>query len=202
MPGLSWNEIHQRAVLFARDWSSAAREQADKQTFWNEFFLVFGIPRRTVASFEEPVRRLRGTYGFIDLLWKGKLLVEHKTTCASLEAAETQAFEYVQDLQTVGRGDETHPRYLICESPPDSGIDAISTSIGRVGRWVIRSVFPTVQISVRSSRTSYRRFDDSEVDGMVRKMQRTTQAVEEGLGHALNPDMQFVIARWNAAEQD
>ena len=58
MPGLSWNEIHQRAVLFARDWSSAAREQADKQTFWNEFFLVFGIPRRTVASFEEPVRRL------------------------------------------------------------------------------------------------------------------------------------------------
>lgn len=112
MPGLSWNEIHQRAVLFARDWSSATREQADKQTFWNEFFLVFGIPRRTVASFEEPVRRLRGTYGFIDLLWKGKLLVEHKTAGASLEAAETQAFEYIQDLQTVGRGDEI-PRYIL-----------------------------------------------------------------------------------------
>jgi hypothetical protein len=100
------------ATLFARDWFSATREQADKQTFWNEFFLIFGIPRRTVASFEEPVRRLRGTYGFIDLLWKGKLLVEHKTTGASLEAAETQAFEYVQDLLTVGRGDEI-PRYLL-----------------------------------------------------------------------------------------
>ena len=112
MPGLSWNEIHQRAVLFARDWSSATREQADKQTFWNEFFLVFGIPRRTIASFEEPVRRLRGTYGFIDLLWKGKLLVEHKTAGASLEAAETQAFDYIQDLQTVGRGDEI-PRYIL-----------------------------------------------------------------------------------------
>jgi restriction-modification enzyme MmeI-like protein len=112
MPNLSWNEIHQRAVLFARDWSSATREQADKQTFWNEFFLVFGIPRRTVASFEEPVRRLRGTYGFIDLLWKGKLLVEHKTAGASLEAAETQAFDYIQDLQTVGRGDEI-PRYIL-----------------------------------------------------------------------------------------
>ena len=112
MPSLSWNEIHQRAVLFARDWSSATREQADKQTFWNEFFLVFGIPRRTVASFEEPVRRLRGTYGFIDLLWKGKLLVEHKTAGASLEAAETQAFDYIQDLQTVGRGDEI-PRYIL-----------------------------------------------------------------------------------------
>lgn len=112
MPGLSWNEIHQRAVLFARDWSSATREQADRQTFWNEFFLVFGIPRRTVASFEVPVRRLRGTYGFIDLLWKGKLLVEHKTAGASLEAAETQAFEYIHDLQTIGRGDEI-PRYIL-----------------------------------------------------------------------------------------
>lgn len=112
MPSLSWNEIHRRATLFARDWSSATREQADKQTFWNEFFDIFGISRRTVASFEEPVRRLRGTYGFIDLLWKGRLLIEHKTTGASLEAAETQAFDYIQDLQTVGRGDEI-PRYLL-----------------------------------------------------------------------------------------
>lgn len=112
MPSLSWNEIHTQATLFARDWLSATREQADKQTFWNEFFDIFGIPRRTVASFEEPVRRLRGTYGFIDLLWKGKLLIEHKTTGASLEAAETQAFDYIQDLQTIGRGDEI-PRYVL-----------------------------------------------------------------------------------------
>lgn len=112
MPNLSWNAIHDRAVLFARDWSSAEREQADKQTFWNEFFDIFGIPRRTVASFEEPVRRLRGTYGFIDLLWKGKLLIEHKSAGASLEAAETQAFDYLHDLQTVGRGDEI-PRYVL-----------------------------------------------------------------------------------------
>ena len=112
MPKLSWNEIRARATSFSRDWSSATREQADKQTFWNEFFEVFGIPRRTVASFEEPVKRLRGTYGFIDLLWKGKLLVEHKSSGASLEAAEIQAFDYIQDLQTVGRGDEV-PRYIL-----------------------------------------------------------------------------------------
>ena len=112
MPGLSWNEIRARATAFSREWASASREQADKQTFWNEFFEVFGIPRRTVASFEEPVRRLRGTYGFIDLLWKGKLLIEHKTAGASLEAAETQAFDYIQDLQTVSRGDEI-PRYIL-----------------------------------------------------------------------------------------
>jgi hypothetical protein len=79
MPNISWNQIWENAVKFSHDWDNVTREQAERQTFWNEFFLVFGIPRRTVASFEEPVRRLRGTYGFIDLLWKGKVLVEHKT---------------------------------------------------------------------------------------------------------------------------
>ena len=112
MPTLSWKAIHDNAVIFARDWQSASREQADKQTFWNEFFQVFGIPRRTVASFEEPVKKLRGTYGFIDLLWKGKLLVEHKSAGESLEAAEVQAFDYLQGLQSVGRGDEI-PRYIL-----------------------------------------------------------------------------------------
>ena len=112
MPNLSWNAITDNATLFARDWATATREQADKQLFWNDFFTVFGMPLRTVASFEEPVRRLRGTYGFIDLLWKGTLLVEHKTAGASLEAAEVQAFDYLQDLQTVGRAAEI-PRYVL-----------------------------------------------------------------------------------------
>ncbi len=112
MPSLSWNEIKTRAIQFSRAWSAETREQAEKQTFWNEFFLVFGIPRRTVASFEEPVERIKHTYGFIDLLWKGKLLVEHKSAGASLEAAEAQAFDYIQDLQSSGRGDEV-PRYIL-----------------------------------------------------------------------------------------
>lgn len=99
-------------MRFANDWATATSEQADKQTFWNEFFQVFGIPRRTVASFEEPVRRLRGTYGFIDLFWKGKLLVEHKSAGASLEAAEVQAFDYIQGLLTF-RGSEEVPRYIL-----------------------------------------------------------------------------------------
>jgi hypothetical protein len=112
MPSLSWNEIRQRAMQFSRDWATETREQAEKQTFWNEFFLVFGIPRRTVASFEEPVQRIKQTYGFIDLLWKGKLLVEHKSAGASLEAAEAQAFDYIQSLQSSDRGDEV-PRFIL-----------------------------------------------------------------------------------------
>ena len=57
----------------------AQSESAEKQTFWNEFFAVFGIRRRTVASFEEPVKKISGNYGYIDLFWPGMLLVEHKS---------------------------------------------------------------------------------------------------------------------------
>jgi len=60
MPPISWNEIRQRAITFSRQWSDAAREQAESQTFWNEFFEVFGKSRRAVAAFEHPVRNLCG----------------------------------------------------------------------------------------------------------------------------------------------
>jgi hypothetical protein len=112
MPNISWNEIRHRALSFSRSWSAATREQADKQTFWNEFFDVFGIARRTVAAFEEPVHRLTGSTGFIDLLWPGKLLVEHKSAGHSLDAAESQAFAYIRDLLDAGRQDEI-PRYVL-----------------------------------------------------------------------------------------
>ena len=48
---LSWNEIRHRAIAFTKAWTGERREQAEKQTFWNEFFDVFGIKRRVVASF-------------------------------------------------------------------------------------------------------------------------------------------------------
>ena len=55
---LSQKEIRDRAVEFAHDWSDASREEAEAQTFWNEFFNLFGISRRRVTSFEEPVSKL------------------------------------------------------------------------------------------------------------------------------------------------
>lgn len=112
MPSISWNEIRNRALTFSRVWSEATREQADKQTFWNEFFDIFGVSRRMVASFEEPVTRMRGTTGFIDLFWPGKVLVEHKTAGHSLEAAESQAFGYIHDLISSRRQEEV-PRYIL-----------------------------------------------------------------------------------------
>ena len=76
---LSWNEIRHRAIAFSKEWTGAKSEQAEKQTFWNEFFEVFGLRRRTVATFEEPVKKISGDYGYIDLFWPGTVLVEHKT---------------------------------------------------------------------------------------------------------------------------
>ncbi len=112
MSKLSWNEIRQRAIQFSNEWKDARDERAEAQTFWNEFFDVFGVRRRTVASFEEPVRSLKDTYNRIDLFWKGRLLAEHKSAGESLDKAESQAFDYLQNLATSGRSDEI-PRYIV-----------------------------------------------------------------------------------------
>ena len=109
---LSWNEIRSRAIAFSREWAGVTSEAAEKQTFWNEFFNVFGMSRRAVASFEEPVKKLSGNYGAIDLFWKRILLVEHKSAGQDLGRAQSQAFDYIQALINEGRHDEI-PRYVI-----------------------------------------------------------------------------------------
>ncbi len=109
---LGWNEIRSRAVTFSKEWADETREHAEAKTFWDEFFRVFGLNRRHLASFEEPVKKLSGSYGFIDLFWKGMLLAEHKSAGKNLTKAESQANDYVQSLIREGRGDEV-PRYLI-----------------------------------------------------------------------------------------
>ncbi len=109
---ISWNEIRQNAITFARDFADAKSEIGEKQPFWDAFFEVFGMRRRALASFEEPVRQISGKYGHIDLFWKGVLLVEHKTRGQDLGKAKSQAFEYIQDLLREGRQAEV-PRYVI-----------------------------------------------------------------------------------------
>jgi len=112
MGHLSWSEVRDRAIRFSREWSDAKSERAEKQTFWNEFFNVFGITRRSVAAFEAPVRKLTGSLGAIDLFWSGRLLVEHKSRGEDLTAAESQAFRYIEALTAEGRADEV-PRYIL-----------------------------------------------------------------------------------------
>ncbi|MGD1086603.1 MAG: type IIL restriction-modification enzyme MmeI, partial [Verrucomicrobiota bacterium] len=109
---LSWNEIRHNAIQFSREWAGVTSERAAKQSFWNAFFKVFGVNRRVVASFEEPVRKFSGAYGYIDLFWPGMLLVEHKSFAQNLGKAESQAFEYIRRLAGENRLNEI-PRYII-----------------------------------------------------------------------------------------
>ena len=114
MSSIGWNEIRDRAYRFAMEWADATAEEPDKQTFWNEFFEVFGVPRKSVATFEKAVGRAKkGSYGFIDLFWPGKLLVEHKSAGQSLSKAESQAFKYIADLARKDPHDADIPSYVV-----------------------------------------------------------------------------------------
>jgi methylase of polypeptide subunit release factors len=122
---LSLNEIKDRALAFSREWEGARAERAEAQTFWNEFFNVFGVSRRRLASFEEPVKRARKRFeenhppssplakggiqgGFIDLFWRGTLIAEHKSLGKDLDSAYKQALEYFEGL-----AERDLPRYVI-----------------------------------------------------------------------------------------
>lgn len=105
---LSWNEIKDRALAFSKEWASESSEDSEAKSFWDAFFSVFGVSRRRVASFETPVKKSDGKGGYIDLLWRGTLLVEHKSRGKDLDRAEHQAFEYFSGLK-----ERDLPRFVI-----------------------------------------------------------------------------------------
>lgn len=107
MANLSWNEIRERATRFQHEWKDETSEHAEAKTFWDQFFNVFGITRRRVASFEKKVKKIDGQ-GFIDLLWKGTLLVEHKSKGKDLERAYRQAKDYFPGLK-----EKDLPKYIL-----------------------------------------------------------------------------------------
>jgi type II restriction/modification system DNA methylase subunit YeeA len=96
---LGWNEIKDRAVRFSKEWERAFNEEAEAQSFLVEFFNVFGISSRKVATFEHKVKKLDEHDGYIDLLWKGTLLVEMKSRGKNLDRAYQQAGEYMDGLK-------------------------------------------------------------------------------------------------------
>lgn len=105
---LSWNEIKDRALAFSREWQHETSEDAEAKSFWDAFFDVFGVSRRRQAAFEQPVKKDDGKQGFIDLLWKGVILVEHKSRGKNLDRAFHQALEYFPGLK-----DTQLPKYVL-----------------------------------------------------------------------------------------
>ncbi|MCY4315096.1 MAG: hypothetical protein OXC66_03140 [Roseovarius sp.] len=95
---LSWNEVRARASSFAKKWKDASREKSETQSFYNDFFEVFGVARKTVARYEVHVSKLDNSTGFIDLFWPGVLMVEQKSAGRDLSKAYDQAGEYFDAL--------------------------------------------------------------------------------------------------------
>ena len=105
---LSWNEIRSRAADFSREWSGAGYEKGETQSFYNDFFHIFGVKRRSVARYEEHVKKLNDKTGFIDLFWPGVLLVEQKSAGRDLTKAYTQAGEYFDAMKETDK-----PRFIL-----------------------------------------------------------------------------------------
>ncbi len=108
---LSQNEINARSAQFAQNWKDTTREEADAQAFLIDFFNVLGINRKQVAVFEHQVSCLDGGKGYIDLLWKGKILIEMKSRGKDLSKAYEQARRYAETLSHY----ETPDVILICD---------------------------------------------------------------------------------------
>lgn len=96
---LSWNEIKSRALQFSKEWENESNEDAEAKSFWDDFFNNFGISRRRVATFEKLVNKLDDKQGYIDLLWKGVILIEHKSRGKDLDKAYKQAIDYFPGLK-------------------------------------------------------------------------------------------------------
>lgn len=131
---MSWNEIRARAARFADEWKNARYERGESQTFYNEFFEVFGVTRRRVASFEEPVKRLGAERGFIDLFWKGILLVEQKSAGRDLRLAKQQALDYFPGLK-----EHELPKYVLVSD--FQTFELYDLEDGRASRFILRQ-FP------------------------------------------------------------
>lgn len=105
---ISLNEIRNRAIAFSKEWEREINEDAEAKSFWDSFFDVFGVSRRRVASFEHQVKKQDGSQGFIDVLWKGVMLAEHKSKGKSLDKAFVQAKDYFPGLK-----ESELPQYVI-----------------------------------------------------------------------------------------
>lgn len=105
---LSWNEIKDRALKFSKEWADTFNEEADAKPFLVEFFNVFGITSKRVSTFEHRVKKLDDKDGYIDLLWKGTILIEMKSRGKSLDKAFEQAKEYLHGLK-----EHELPKYIL-----------------------------------------------------------------------------------------
>ncbi len=86
------------ATKFAEKWQHETDERREKDSFWNDFFAIFGMNRKKYASFEFPVKDELGNTQFIDVFYKGVFLAEHKSAKKNLDKAREQAERYIAEI--------------------------------------------------------------------------------------------------------
>ncbi len=107
----SLRDTRSKAHHFTNEYKDTIKESAESQSFLNDFFNIFGIHRRRVATFERPVRTDSRGVKSIDLLWEGVLLIEMKSRDQSLDKVYKQGKNYFKGLNN-----KQLPRFvLVCD---------------------------------------------------------------------------------------
>ncbi|MBX2889310.1 MAG: class I SAM-dependent DNA methyltransferase [Saprospiraceae bacterium] len=112
MNQLLWDTYRKNATAFVHEWAHERDEKGEAHSYWDAFLKIFNLERRRFARHEGRVKREGNRQGFIDLIWKGKMLVEQKS--AHLDKPEDfdrtfrQAMEYVNGLPP-----EERPRRVV-----------------------------------------------------------------------------------------
>jgi hypothetical protein len=103
------------ARKFADKYATTSSEKQFAQTFWRDFFsqlLLIDDLTSTGIEFEVPVRSYEtGKVKWIDVLWSGVLLIEHKSAGEDLDKAEQQAREYLMSLDQ----SKVPPVFIVCD---------------------------------------------------------------------------------------
>lgn len=150
-------------MQFVAEWDGETQEQAESQSFWNDWFAVFGIKRRRYVQFEKKAeRQSTGGRGRIDAFWEGQIAVEHKSGGKDLAHAEEQALDYLNSLDNVAQprivitSDFAHFRVLDLETgaTDEFPLAAFPENIERFGfiaGYESRSFKPEDEVNIQAS---------------------------------------------------
>ncbi len=110
-PMITTAEMTRLANAFVAKHKGDKSERAASQTWWNDFFAIFGVDRHTEVLYERRARRAStGGHGSIDVFYPGVMIAEHKSLGKDGGKAEVQAEDYLLggDISP-----EEMPRYII-----------------------------------------------------------------------------------------
>jgi hypothetical protein len=104
---LNSNEIKTRVKEFAERHKNSHYEKGQTQSFYDDFWRVFGRDRMSFATYEKEIKQ-NDSNGFIDVFWPKWLIIEQKSEGRDLVKAMAQADKYCANLS-----ENLQPRYIL-----------------------------------------------------------------------------------------